>query len=166
MDILGTRSAVDSAVASADVVSRAARQAGDLVGAYSGYGSYCPEGIPIETAIFAILGAFGVAFGVLYRAVTLITAGRRKKRSEAAAEQPKDLWEQISYKLADIFWWGNYHQLHGERSRLNQFRWRLAGQSGAEWATVATFGWMQILFLALLQLRGRLLLTYCTQPSL
>ena len=89
------------------VLEREPRQA-DLAGAYSGYGSYCPEGIPVETAIFAILGAFGVAFGVLYRAVTLITGGRRRrKRSFVDRESsPKTVWDEMSGKLADIFWWG------------------------------------------------------------
>lgn len=58
-----------------------AAQTYDLAGAASGYGGYCPEGIPVETAIFGLLAAFGVAFGVLYRAVTLKTGGRRKKRN-------------------------------------------------------------------------------------
>ena len=67
-----------SADSSADAtLSRQSRQA-DLYGAASsGYGSYCPEGIPVEQAIFAILAAFGVAFGVLYRAITM---GRRRRR--------------------------------------------------------------------------------------
>uniref|UniRef100_A0A0K2TXH4 Uncharacterized protein n=1 Tax=Lepeophtheirus salmonis TaxID=72036 RepID=A0A0K2TXH4_LEPSM len=44
----------------------------------SGYEeSYCPEGVPIETAVFAILGAFAVAFGILFRTVTQITGRRR-----------------------------------------------------------------------------------------
>lgn len=78
-------------------VSREARQV-DLSGAASGYGGYCPEGIPVETAIFGILGAFGVAFGILYRAVTLKTA-RRRKRSETSEWS----WQQ---KIADFVWLG------------------------------------------------------------
>ena len=55
----------------------------DLAGAASGgYGGYCPEGVPAEFALLSILAAFGVAFGVLYRALTLTTGGRRRKRSE------------------------------------------------------------------------------------
>ena len=46
----------------------------------SGYGGSCPEGIPVEFGLLSILAAFGVAFGVLYMALTIIT-GRRKKRS-------------------------------------------------------------------------------------
>ena len=73
----------------------------DLAGAASGYGGYCPEGIPVETAIFGLLAAFGVAFGILYRAVTLKTAGRRKKR---------DSNDQVDYvgKLQDFIWMGKF----------------------------------------------------------
>jgi len=53
----------------------------DLYGALSGYGGDCPEGIPVEFGLLAILAAFGVAFGVLYVALTM-TVGKRKKRSE------------------------------------------------------------------------------------
>ena len=72
----------------------------DLSAAASGYGSYCPEGIPVETAIFGILGAFGVAFGILYRAVTIKTGGRRKRSATAD--------EQVSpqTRLADFVWYG------------------------------------------------------------
>ena len=47
----------------------------------SGHGGYCPEGIPVELGLLSILAAFGVAFGVLYIALTL-TTGKRRKRSE------------------------------------------------------------------------------------
>jgi len=79
--------------------SRSERQL-DLSGAASGYGGYCPEGIPVETAIFGILGAFGVAFGVLYRAVTLKTA-RRRKRSETTFEEVSPM-----NKVGDFIWMG------------------------------------------------------------
>ena len=71
----------------------------DLVAAASGYGGYCPEGIPAELAILGLLGAFAVAFGVLYRAVTLKTAGRRKRR---------DTEDSMDYvgKLQDFIWIG------------------------------------------------------------
>ena len=50
-----------------------------MVGAASsGYG-HCPEGIPVEFALLSILAAFGVSFGLLYRGLTLKTAGRRKR---------------------------------------------------------------------------------------
>ena len=71
----------------------------DLVAAASGYGGYCPEGIPAELAILGLLGAFAVAFGVLYRAVTLKTGGRRKRR---------DTEGSMDYvgKLQDFIWIG------------------------------------------------------------
>lgn len=51
----------------------------------SGYGghSYCPEGIPVETALFALLGASALAFGILFMAVTLKTGGRKRKKRNA-----------------------------------------------------------------------------------
>ena len=62
----------------------------DLSGAGSGGsgygGGYCPEGIPVELGLLTILAAFGVAFGVLYIALTLTTAKRRKKRSREEEE--------------------------------------------------------------------------------
>jgi len=78
---------------------RSGKQA-DLSAAASGFGGYCPEGIPVETAIFGILGAFGVAFGVLYRAVTIKTGGRRKRRdTKDEVVSPLD-------KISDFFWMG------------------------------------------------------------
>ena len=74
----------------------------DLQAAASGYGSYCPEGIPVEQAIFGILAAFGVAFGVLYRAVTLKTNARRKRRDI----KPEDDIVKTRNKLADFLWMG------------------------------------------------------------
>ena len=86
-------------------LSRVSRQT-DLDGAYSGYGGgheiYCPEGIPVEQALFGILAAFGVSFGFLFRAITLITA-RRKKRS---AKDHTPVWESLQTHAADIYWWG------------------------------------------------------------
>ena len=54
----------------------------DLEPAASGYGHdhYCPEGIPVETALFAILAAAGLSFGALFMAITKITARKRRKR--------------------------------------------------------------------------------------
>ena len=45
-----------------------------------------PQGIPVEFALLTILAAFGAAFGILYRALTLIT-GKRKKRSLGDQEE-------------------------------------------------------------------------------
>ena len=66
----------------------------DLNVAASGYGYsdnyYCPDGIPVEAALFAVLAAFAVAFGILFRAITAITGGRRKRSN------PEDsLWNQF-----------------------------------------------------------------------
>ena len=73
---------------------RVERQA-DLEGTASGYGDYyCPEGIPVETALLALLGAFGLAFGALFRAITLKTGGRRKKRST---------WELANSTLPNLY---------------------------------------------------------------
>ena len=53
----------------------------------SGYGHYCPEGIPVETALFAVLAAAGLSFGALFMTVTMITGARRKrKRRSGEAE--------------------------------------------------------------------------------
>jgi len=83
-----------------DIQSERSGRQIDLSGAASGHGGYCPEGIPVETAIFGILGAFGVAFGVLYRAVTIKTGGRRKRRDT------KDEIVTPLDKIADFVWMG------------------------------------------------------------
>ena len=95
----------------------------DLSGAASGSGyggGYCPEGIPVELGLLTILAAFGVAFGVLYLALTL-TTGKRKKRNvdkslSCEAESVEDLIGcrvgQISAgnprlgKIVDLIWHG------------------------------------------------------------
>ena len=105
-------------------LSRDTRQADDLDGAFSGYGHYCPEGIPVEQAIFALLAAFAVAFGILFRAVTLITGKRRRKRAldgslvdtsldpqglRFEGEESISFIEDVQMKAADFFWWGRCH---------------------------------------------------------
>ena len=83
---------------------RIERQA-DLSGTASGYGDYyCPEGIPIETALFCLLGAFGLAFGALFRAITLKTGGRRKKRSTGEFTSENNL--SNIYLAKDLLWSG------------------------------------------------------------
>ena len=101
-DIIGPRT--DSIFDDEIVNSRVERQV-DLQGAFSSGGGYCPEGIPVETAIFAALAAFGVAFGVLYRALT-IAQGGRKKRDISAGIKPQSLMDEIANNLADLYWWG------------------------------------------------------------
>ena len=81
---------------------RIERQA-DLEGTASGYGEYyCPEGIPIETALFLLLAAAGLAFGILFRAITLKTGGRRKKRSNLDVENLVSMYDLLS----DLIWSG------------------------------------------------------------
>ena len=82
----------------------------DLVGAASGHGGYCEQGmfciklsffkikciilllgIPTETALLALLAAFGVSFAILYMASTTNTG--RKKRELLISDQISDiLW--------------------------------------------------------------------------
>ena len=101
-DLIGSRT---NAILDDEIVnSRVERQA-DLQGAFSSGGGYCPEGIPVETAIFAALAAFGVAFGILYRAVT-VTTGGRKKRDTSSDDKPISLMDEIGDHVADLFWWG------------------------------------------------------------
>ena len=77
----------------------ALKQGRQLVASESGYGyihetSICPEGVPVEFALLLLLAAFGVAFGVLYRALTLTTG----KRSAG--------YLVFDSPLADLFWSG------------------------------------------------------------
>ena len=74
-------------------------QGRQLVASESGYGyetSICPEGVPVEFALLLLLAAFGVAFGVLYRALTLTTGKRKKRAGYLVFDSP----------LADLFWSG------------------------------------------------------------
>ena len=74
------------------------KKAVDLsVAGSSGYGYYCPEGIPAEAALLATLGAFAVAFGVLYMEVTMATARRKRNTSN------KSLYHQ---HIFDSIWNG------------------------------------------------------------
>ena len=72
----------------------------DSVMAASGSGHGCPEGVPVEFALLSILAAFGVAFGVLYRALTLQTGGRRRRRASHHYLLINTMW-------ADIIWSGS-----------------------------------------------------------
>lgn len=74
----------------------------DLQAAASGGGyghTSCPQGVPIEFALLSILAAFGVAFGILYTALTIITGRRRRKRSEQGDFD-------LSFKFRDLLWSG------------------------------------------------------------
>ena len=96
--------------------SRVDRQI-DLTGTASGYGEYyCPEGVPVETALFLLLGAFGLAFGALFRAITLITGGRRKRRSVGDEKGNSSLVSEedslpIINLAADMLWSGTLKYL-------------------------------------------------------
>lgn len=114
-------------VTDSNALSRAARSAydDDSAGALSGYGyghhghnDYCPEGVPIEQALFAILAAFAASFGFLYRAITLITQGRRRKRSE---QGPSSLAQTLTDQAADLYWWGRSELKKLIRERLTKF---------------------------------------------
>ncbi len=72
-------------------------RAKDLAAAASGYGSYCPEGIPVELALCLLLIGFAISFYILYTAVT--QAGRRRKR--------RDLDVRVE-KVSDIVWMGRF----------------------------------------------------------
>ena len=77
----------------------------------SGYGGkseyYCPEGIPVETALFAILGAAGLAFGILFMAVTMITGEKRRKRGASPLDyEENDAPPLYSVMFNEILWEG------------------------------------------------------------
>ena len=83
----------------------------------SGYGHYCPEGIPVETALFAVLAAAGLSFGALFMTVTMIT-GARRKRKRRSGEAESSL-HQISgdddspfQMLSAFIWEGMLSFLH------------------------------------------------------
>ena len=77
----------------------------------SGYGGkseyYCPEGIPVETALFALLGAAGLAFGVLFMAVTMITGAKRRKRGASPLDNDEnDSPPLYSVMFNELIWEG------------------------------------------------------------
>ena len=86
--------------------SRQGRQF-DLAAAGSGYGggghddtTYCPEGVPVETALLSILGAFAAAFGLLFTTITMITMmGRRRKKRDKQENSRKSI-------LNEMVWFG------------------------------------------------------------
>jgi hypothetical protein len=78
----------------------------DLFAAASGGGGYCPDGIPVEIALCLLLAGFAIAFGILYRAVTKITGGGRKRKKRAAYYDIKLTLEEYRDRLADFAWWG------------------------------------------------------------
>ena len=87
-----------------NILLRSERQA-DLDVAASGYGSYCPEGIPVETALFAVMGAAALAFGILFMAITMITMGGRRKRRDASLYSNNQHEASLGI-LSDLIWQG------------------------------------------------------------
>ena len=88
-----------------------------MYGSHSGGGhSSCPAGVPVEFALLSILAAFGVAFGVLYQALTIIT-GRRKKRNAVEPEGEEDAETEpepevgFVFRFADFLWLGEFYWL-------------------------------------------------------
>ena len=99
-----------------DTLSRLTRQA-DLEPAASGYGSqhYCPEGIPVETAIFAVLGAAALSFGILFMAITMITGAKRKKRAASNNESiQNENHLHFSGMFSDVIYQGIVYQTSRE----------------------------------------------------
>ena len=88
----------------------------NLVGAFSGSGGYghqsCPAGVPVELALLSILAAFGVAFGVLYMALTQIT-GKRRRRSVDLGENLTPVKTEVDFifKFADLLLFGEFHNI-------------------------------------------------------
>lgn len=87
-------------------LSRQGRQY-DPAGSYSsGYGDMCPDGVPVEQALFGILAAFGASFGFLFRAITMITQAPRKKKRSSEYVEEKTWWQQVIDGAADMYWLG------------------------------------------------------------
>ena len=86
-----------------------------MYGSHSGGGhSSCPAGVPVEFALLSILAAFGVAFGVLYQALTIITGRRRKRNavdSEEDAEREPESEVGFVFRFADFLWLGEFYWL-------------------------------------------------------
>ena len=88
-------------------VSRSERQL-DLNVAASGYSHeyYCPEGIPVETALFALLAASALAFGILFMAITAITGGRKKREATTYDYGINGRSINYSVMLTSLLWQG------------------------------------------------------------
>ena len=63
--------------------------------------SFCPDGVPLEFALLSLLAAFGVAFGVLYVALTMAT-GRRRRDLSLSGD-----FLLLDSNIADLVWAGN-----------------------------------------------------------
>ena len=98
--------------------NRTGRAVKDLYAAASGHGGYCPEGIPVELALCLLLGAFAIAFGILYRAVTKITGGRKRKKRFTDI---KSVLEEYQDRMSDFLWWGTSATSSIYRSKDSRF---------------------------------------------
>ena len=104
-----------------------ARQFGDLSAAQDGYGyeqvhtSFCPDGVPLEFALLSLLAAFGVAFGVLYVALTMGKRSlARDLSSESEEEEEGDIIMFLGSQLADLLWSGMAGQSSSAHEILTQ----------------------------------------------
>lgn len=74
-----------------------------------GYGhTECPQGIPVEFALLSILAAFGVAFGVLFMALTQQTMGRRRRSTDGDGDDKEGVVGDLAFKFGDILWAGEF----------------------------------------------------------
>ena len=92
-----------------EYLSRITRQADLQPIGDSGYGKseyYCPEGIPVETALFATLAAAGLSFGILFMAVTMITMPAKRKRRKASSTSFENMSSSIGGVISDLLWEG------------------------------------------------------------
>ena len=83
-------------------------------GGHSGYGHQsCPAGVPVELALLSILAAFGVAFGVLYTALTQITGMRRRRSVDLEKLTPLKSEPEVDpiFKFADILLFGEFYKI-------------------------------------------------------
>ena len=70
----------------------------------------------MHQALFALLAAFAAAFGFLFRTLTVITQGKRKrKRSLAGTSGPSfgedSWWEELKNHYGDQLYHGNLKNL-------------------------------------------------------
>lgn len=62
-------------------------------GGVYGFESSCPQGVNQNTALLATAAAIAVGAGVIYRAVTLQQAGRRRRREASHGEEVRETIE-------------------------------------------------------------------------
>ena len=64
----------------------------------TGYGTTCPQGVNQNTALLATAAAIAVGAGVIFRAITLQQAGRRRRRRDAMVESG-----DLQSRVLDLF---------------------------------------------------------------